>query len=362
MRRAEFSMDRAQAREFLARAELIRLATSTPEGEPVLRTLNAVVLDDWLLFHGAKAGEKARCLGRTAVVSADELLATVPSYFTDPERACPATSLYESAMAQGTLESIQDGELKARMLTALMQKYQPEGGYAPIDHTSEMYRGAVRGVLVFGVRLDRIAGKLKVLQNKPPEVIRQVIEGLWQRGGVRDVHAIQRIFGGNPGLERPARFMIASHGLRLEPELTEQDWAATFALIRDQYWNRDYSQQELRRAHLESSAWVGVRSASGELVGTARAVSDNSKHTYLADVVIEERQRGRGIGRRLIEFLLEHPKVRASRVVRLGTADAQPFYRKLGFVPPSEVDFGFSSTPMLLVRPSSATIGRSPAL
>src|SRR5688500_11860882 len=87
MRRLEFAMSDAQARAFLQQAEVLHLALTRPDGAPVLRTLNAAVSDDWLLFHGAKAGEKAQCIGRPAVVQAEQIVATIPSYFTDPERA-----------------------------------------------------------------------------------------------------------------------------------------------------------------------------------------------------------------------------------------------------------------------------------
>ena len=55
-------------------------------------------------------------------------------YFSDGERACPATTLYRSAQAHGTLEEVTSRADKARVLQALMEKYQPEGKHVPIDH------------------------------------------------------------------------------------------------------------------------------------------------------------------------------------------------------------------------------------
>src|SRR5689334_22453836 len=108
MRRPEFLTDREQALRFLAQADVVRLSTTRPDGEPVLRTLNAVLDQDYLLFHGAKAGEKSLCLGRAAVAAADEVIASIPSYFVDPERACPATTFYESVQVHGRIERIDD--------------------------------------------------------------------------------------------------------------------------------------------------------------------------------------------------------------------------------------------------------------
>jgi len=99
-------MDRASAMEQLAAANTVHIASSTTEGEPVLRVVHAVILDGWLLFHGAPAGEKMEAIGRRAVVSTEEVVASIPSYFVDPERACPATMLYRSVQVHGTIERI----------------------------------------------------------------------------------------------------------------------------------------------------------------------------------------------------------------------------------------------------------------
>jgi nitroimidazol reductase NimA-like FMN-containing flavoprotein (pyridoxamine 5'-phosphate oxidase superfamily)/GNAT superfamily N-acetyltransferase len=356
MRRKEFSSDREQALAFLARAEVIRLATTTPDGEPVLRTLNAVVDEDYLLFHGAKAGEKSLALGRSAVAAADEVIATVPSYFVDPERACPATTYYESVQVHGSIERLDDPDRKARMLSRLMEKYQPEGGYEPINAHSALYEGAVRGVLVFGLPLTHVTGKLKVAQNRKPAELAAIVE--WARGGPRDARAVQRIFDANPAFVRPSRF-VAGDGILLDPVLDQSSCEAAVTLVADEYWNRGYDRERLRRAHLASSAWVGARASTGELLATARAVSDGAKHGYVADVAVRSDWRRRGLGQALVRLLLDHPALRGAHLVRLGTADAQEFYRGLGFVEHRTLDFGFASTAMTLVRSAAKSASSS---
>jgi pyridoxamine 5'-phosphate oxidase-like protein len=102
------------------------------------------------------------------VVSAEEVVAHVPSWFTDPERACPATTFYRSAQVHGTLERVDDLDAKARALAALMTKYQPEGRHVPIaaDH---LYRRALDGVPMLRVPLTRVDGKVKLAQNRGAE-------------------------------------------------------------------------------------------------------------------------------------------------------------------------------------------------
>ena len=175
-------MPRAEAIATLARAPFVRVATTTPRGEPVLRALNAAVVDDRLVFHGAPVGEKTEALGRECVVSAEEVVASVPSYFVDPERACPATTLYRSVQAHGTLDEVEDPREKARALAALLAKHQPEGGFVPIDHDHPLYKKTIASLLVVSVNLERLDGKSKLAQNRTPDEQRRIIESLWRRG------------------------------------------------------------------------------------------------------------------------------------------------------------------------------------
>jgi nitroimidazol reductase NimA-like FMN-containing flavoprotein (pyridoxamine 5'-phosphate oxidase superfamily) len=198
MRKEIFRMDRARAIELLAGANIVHVASSTPDGEPVLRVVHAVIVDDWLLFHGAPAGEKMNVLGRRAVVSVEEVVASIPSYFVDPERACPATTFYRSVQVHGTIERIDDAHLKASMLAALMRKHQPEGGHVPIEAQHPLYRKAIEGVLVMGVRCDQIDGKAKLGQNRTPAEIVRIVELLWARGGAGDAQAVDLVLRANP--------------------------------------------------------------------------------------------------------------------------------------------------------------------
>src|SRR6185369_14132132 len=143
MRKEIFRMDRADAVALLERAPVVHLASTTPEGRPLIRTVHGVVVGDHLAFHGAPAGEKTETEGREAVVSAEEIVASIPSYFLDPERACPATTLYRSAQIHGTVERIDDPAHKAEVLAALMAKYQPEGGHVPISATHPLYQKTI---------------------------------------------------------------------------------------------------------------------------------------------------------------------------------------------------------------------------
>ncbi len=330
MRREIFRSPTERALALLRRAPTVHLSTTTPEGAPVLRALDAAVLDDGVYFHGAFAGEKARCVGRPAVVSAEELVAHVPSWMVDPRWACPASTLYRSVQVHGTLTAVPDLEVKARALTALMERWQPEGRYEPMTADHPHYRGELKGTLVLRVGFDVVNGKHKLLQNRKPGEIVRVLEGLWERGAPGDPAAIEAIREANPDAPTPA-FLAAPDGLRLAVALGEGDAEQAHRLLAGEYWWAITPGADVAEAQRASTAWVGAHDRDGRLVAMARAVSD-LRSAWIYDVVVEEGLRGRGLGRRIVELLLQHPAVRRAPIVRLSTRDAQGLYAKLGFV------------------------------
>ena len=349
MRRREFAMTEQQALCFLREAEVLHLAFTRPDGAPVLRSLNAAVMGDWLLFHGAPAGEKAACIGRPVVVQAEQVVATIPSYFTDPERACPATTFFRSVQVHGSLERISDPHVKAEALQQLMQRYQPEGGHAKVSFDDPRYQNAVRGVLVFGVRLGNVTGKAKLGQNRQPAEVASIMDQLWQRGAPGDAQAIALMFEHHPAGSRPERFR-GPDGSWLWPKLGPADVDEAISLLEGQYWTSGVDRCVLGRALLGSVAWLGARDADGRLIATARANSDGARHAYVADVAVAPSWRGRGLGQCLMRLLLDHPQLRGAAFVRLATADAQAFYERFGFQPEQDVQFAFPMARLLLRR------------
>jgi len=67
-----------------------------------------------------------------------------------------------------------------------------------------------------------------------------------------------------------------------------------------------------------------------EQVGFGRVVSDYSVFSWMSDVVLKEGYRGRGLGRWLVECILEHPQLSGTQFV-LQTTEAAGLYKKFGF-------------------------------
>jgi nitroimidazol reductase NimA-like FMN-containing flavoprotein (pyridoxamine 5'-phosphate oxidase superfamily)/GNAT superfamily N-acetyltransferase len=350
MRKEIFRMDRAGAVALFERAPVVHLASTTPDGRPMIRTVHGVVVGDALCFHGAPAGEKTETEGREAVVSAEEIVAAIPSYFLDPERACPATTLYRSAQIHGRIERVDDAHEKARVLAALMTKYQPEGGHVPIAADHPLYRKAIEGILVLRVALDDLDGKAKLAQNRTPEDRARLMEKLWERGSPGDAAAIELIRAHNPGTPIPL-FLRGPAGTSLAAWLGADDAPAAAALVDGAYWNEGLSAATLSRAHQGSTAWVGARDAAGALIATARAIGDLEKRAWIYDVMVAPTHRGRGVGEAVMRLLLDHPTLRRVRRVHLGTRDAQAFYERLGFGDRRALDVRpYPTTEMVLCR------------
>jgi GNAT superfamily N-acetyltransferase len=105
-------------------------------------------------------------------------------------------------------------------------------------------------------------------------------------------------------------------------------------LGREAYWARWRSRADVERQVRGAWRVVGAyESASGAMVGFARALSDGVALAYLADVFVLPEHRGAGLGRRLVEEMVERGPGAAFRWL-LHTADAHGLYARFGFGPP----------------------------
>jgi nitroimidazol reductase NimA-like FMN-containing flavoprotein (pyridoxamine 5'-phosphate oxidase superfamily)/GNAT superfamily N-acetyltransferase len=351
MRRAQhFAMSEEEAMAFLAAAQVVHFAAVGDDGQPILRTVNAVVVDGAVAFHGAPIGEKVEALGRSVVLAAEETVTTVPSYFLDAERACPATTLYRSVQVHGVLQAVDDPPRKARVLQALMEKLQPEGGHAPVRHDDRLYEKAIKGLLIAEVRPTRVDGKAKLAQNRRPEEVAHIVEQLWRRGAPGDARAVDLIRAANPDAPTPP-FLAAPDGARLVCAPGNAQLTEVAALLRDAYWQVGATPEAIIAAHRGATAWVTAVDATGSLVASARAISDGTKWAGIFDVMVAPAWRGRGLGEAVVRLLLDHPSVRGARRVWLATRDGQPFYARLGFAPGAMLPVrDFVASEMVLTR------------
>ncbi len=345
MRRKQRASTEHEAWELLRGARCYQLAMVGAEGQPILRSMDGVVVDDWLLFHGAFAGEKSEGIGQACVASAHDVVALIPSHFVDPEKACPATTYFRSVQVKGRLCDVSDERLKRGMLQGLMEKSQPEGGYVSFFDAGELYKKDLRATRVFGFKIEEVTGKANLGQDRPVERTRGIVEKLFQRGAPGDMEAIEMILRLSPDA-RPESMRAAPFELIVSPNRAQI--SAHAQLLKGEYWRLASSQQQIEGAIEHSTAWVGALDDQHRLVGAARAVADKYWTARILDVVVAQDVRGRGLGKSLTKLLLAHPLVRDCATQRLGTRDAMEFYRNFCFQ--TEEEMGNQTNTVAMVR------------
>ena len=96
------------------------------------------------------------------------------------------------------------------------------------------------------------------------------------------------------------------------------------------FWASGRSLRELNRMLAGSQAVVSAWQGS-HLVGFGRATSDGVFRAVLWDVVVAGEHQGRGLGRRIVEALLEEPALQGVERIYLMTTNSTGFYQQLGF-------------------------------
>ncbi|WP_406871875.1 GNAT family N-acetyltransferase [Aminobacter sp. P9b] len=107
------------------------------------------------------------------------------------------------------------------------------------------------------------------------------------------------------------------------------DFDKTSEVIKASYWGEGRTDEIHRRA-FANSLCLGAY-VDGEQVGFARVVTDYACFAYVADVIVWPDRRGLGIGKKLIQALLDHPELASVTGFSLRTSDAHSLYEKFGF-------------------------------
>jgi GNAT superfamily N-acetyltransferase len=88
----------------------------------------------------------------------------------------------------------------------------------------------------------------------------------------------------------------------------------------------DRLRESFEKSNLVLSAWLGDR-----LVGLARVLTDGYQVSYLCDLAVEPDIQGSGLGKRLIDAVLE--RVAGTELVLRDSNLSTGFYAHLGFEP-----------------------------
>ena len=110
------------------------------------------------------------------------------------------------------------------------------------------------------------------------------------------------------------------------------------------FWATERKIEDLNIAIENSEPVISVWD-SQKLIGFARATSDGIYRATIWDVVIDPEYRGAGLGRKLVQTVLSHPRMNRVERVYLTTTHQQSFYERIGF------EVNSSSTMILYNQP-----------
>ena len=109
------------------------------------------------------------------------------------------------------------------------------------------------------------------------------------------------------------------------------DVDAVHAFLARCFWATGISRDVVARS-IAHSLCFGLFDGKAQ-VGFARVVTDSSTYAYLCDVYVLEECRGKGLGKWMMEFVMEHPDLQGLRRFQLVTRDAHSLYSRFGFAP-----------------------------
>ena len=123
---------------------------------------------------------------------------------------------------------------------------------------------------------------------------------------------------------RRGEFLISTERVRL-------DLHAIHAFLTDCYWAKGIPKEVVARS-IKHSLCFGMYLGEKQ-IGFARVISDYATYAYIGDVFVLEEFRGQGLGKWLMQCIMEHPWLQGLRRWSLVTRDAHGLYQQLGFRP-----------------------------
>ncbi len=123
---------------------------------------------------------------------------------------------------------------------------------------------------------------------------------------------------------RKGEYVISTDRARLDVDLIHGFLAET-------YWAKGIPREVVARS-TENSLCFGVYLGQTQ-VGFARVISDFATYAYLGDVFVLDSHRGKGLGKWLMDCIMQHPSLQGLRRWTLATRDAHGLYAQFGFTP-----------------------------
>lgn len=179
---------RPEVDRFVESREMARLITIGAEALPHVGLYPFVYDGKHVDLHLVRTDEQIEDLKARSrcVLEVDEVLAVIPSYWVHAQYAGSATAYHRTVIFECEARIEEDPEAVAAQQRRLLARYQPEGGFKPLDPNDPLYRGAMAQLAAVRLEIMGWRAKFKLGQNRPAEARRRVIAELRKRGRPSD--------------------------------------------------------------------------------------------------------------------------------------------------------------------------------
>tara|TARA_E500000331_G_C17148170_1_gene665940 strand:+ start:329 stop:793 length:465 start_codon:yes stop_codon:yes gene_type:complete len=96
-------------------------------------------------------------------------------------------------------------------------------------------------------------------------------------------------------------------------------------------WAKERNNKQIKNMLSNSQVIISVWKYNN-LIGFGRATSDGTFRAVLWDIVVEKNYQHLGIGSRIVNSILRHPKIRNVEKIYSMTTHCEEFYSKMGFM------------------------------
>jgi predicted GNAT family N-acyltransferase len=123
--------------------------------------------------------------------------------------------------------------------------------------------------------------------------------------------------------------------IALVRQLNEDHIQDLYTLYQTAWWAQDRTVKGIRKMLANSDIVVGLYDDSSDrLIGFARILTDTVYKALLFDVILAESSQGLGLGRYLMDTVVNLPELRAVKHIELYCLpELVPFYEQWGFTP-----------------------------
>lgn len=129
-------------------------------------------------------------------------------------------------------------------------------------------------------------------------------------------------------LFRERRMQQLVEGYEISTDKSRLSLDAICSMLSKSYWASERPVEVIKKS-IENSICFGIYHDS-EQVGFARAVTDYATIFWMADLIIHEAHRGKGLGKELVRTILETKEIQGLPGI-LMTKDAHGLYEQFGF-------------------------------